>query len=97
MEEENEDSIKPVESLINCIEKSELLKFYRIGNFTNTDEFLAQVAKKRGMLGTDGVANMDAVARVVIRDFMYGKIACFTKLPENEDISETEHDDVIML
>jgi len=85
--------MKPVEALLNRIEKSELLKFYKINDFENLDSFLGQVARKRGLLGTGGIANMDAVARAVIRDYMNGKIAFFTTPPENEDLYGLEEDD----
>jgi ribosome biogenesis GTPase A len=81
-----------VNALLNRIEKSELLKFYRIGNYDTTEQFLGQVARKRGMLGNGGIANMDAVARAVIRDYMNGKIAFFTTPPENEDLYGEEDD-----
>jgi ribosome biogenesis GTPase A len=44
------------------------------------------------MLGNGGIANMDAVARAVIRDYMNGKIAFFTTPPANEDLYGEEDD-----
>jgi hypothetical protein len=34
------DPIRPVEALINRVDKDELLKFYRIANFGKVEEFL---------------------------------------------------------
>lgn len=48
--EELSDPIKPVEALLNRIDSEQLLKFYRIGQFSNAESFLAQVAKKSGLL-----------------------------------------------
>ena len=48
--EELSDPIKPVEALLNRIDRDQLLKFYRIGQFSNAESFLAQVAKKSGLL-----------------------------------------------
>jgi nuclear GTP-binding protein len=71
-----------------------LLKFYRIGDFTTVDEFLGQVARKRGFLGPGGVGNLDAAAKAVIRDYMNGKIKFFTIPPAFEDnIEDEEMDD----
>ena len=44
------DPIRPVEALLNRIENEQLLKFYRIGQFETAEQFLAQVAKKKGLL-----------------------------------------------
>lgn len=48
--EELADPIRPVEALLNRIDKDQLLKFYRIGDFSTAESFLAQVAKRKGLL-----------------------------------------------
>ena len=57
--EDLNDPVRPVEALLNRIENEQLLKFYRIGQFATTDQFLAQVARKRGFLQQGGIVNMD--------------------------------------
>jgi len=44
------DPIQPVESLLEKIEKPEILRHYRIGNFSNATEMLEQIAKKKGLV-----------------------------------------------
>lgn len=61
--EEINDPYRPVEALLNRIEHPQLIKYYRIAAFETVDQFLGQVARKRGFLGAGGVANMDATAR----------------------------------
>lgn len=90
--EDIEDPVRPVEALINRIEKNELLKYYRIANFNSTEEFLGQVARKRGMLQAGGVANMDSASRAVIRDYMNGKLNYYTTPPDVEDLYGDEED-----
>lgn len=57
------DPIRPVEALIARIEQDQLLKYYRIAAFSGVDNFLAQVARKRGFLQSGGIVNMDQSAR----------------------------------
>lgn len=80
--EELTDPVRPVEALLNRIENEQLLKFYRIGQFTTAEQFLAQVAKKKGLLQTGGVPNIDETARCVIRDYLNGKLTYFTTPPQ---------------
>jgi len=44
------DPMRPVEALLGRVEKEELLKVYRIANFETLEEFLGQIARKKGML-----------------------------------------------
>ena len=44
------DPIKAVEQLFDKVEKSEFLRFYRIGAFKTAEELSEQVAKKKGMV-----------------------------------------------
>jgi nuclear GTP-binding protein len=48
--EDLEDPVTPVEVLINKVDKSELIKAYRIASFDTTNQFLALVARKTGKL-----------------------------------------------
>lgn len=43
------DPIAALEPVLAKIEKSEILRMYRIGNYQNTDEMLDQIAMKKGL------------------------------------------------
>ena len=79
--EELADPVRPIEALLDRIERDQLLKFYRIAQFDSVDGFLGQVARKKGYLQSGGVANMDQAARSVLRDFLNGKLKYFTVPP----------------
>lgn len=82
--------MRPVEALLGRIEHKQLIEFYRIAAFTTLDEFLGQVARKRGFLQSGGVPNFDQTARQVIRDYLNGKLKFFTAPPVIEDEEEDE-------
>jgi nuclear GTP-binding protein len=67
--EEITDPIRPIEAMLARIPKEDLIKYYRIADYKTTDEFLGQVARKKGHLHAGGVANMDQAARSILRDF----------------------------
>jgi len=70
-----------VEALISRVEKDEICKLYHIATFQNADQMLGQVARKKGLLKSGGVANLEEAARSVLRDFLNGKIKYFTAPP----------------
>ena len=93
------DPIRPVEALLNRIEHDQLLKYYRIAQFQNAEGFLAQVARKRGFLQSGGIANIDQSARMVIRDFLNGKLSFHTQPPvvDDEIMDDDEDNNAEML
>jgi nuclear GTP-binding protein len=48
--EDIQDPLRPVEALMNRVQKEELLRFYRIADFTTQEQFLGQIARKKGFL-----------------------------------------------
>lgn len=88
------DPMRPVEALVNRIDAEQLIKFYRIAAFKDTDHFLGQVARKRGFLQSGGVSNMDQAARCVLRDYMHGKLVYHTAPPV--DASDDDEEDAQM-
>jgi len=87
------DPQRPVEALLGRVSKEELLRVYRIGDFNKVEEFIGQIARKKGMLTSGGVANFDLAARAVIRDYLNGKIKFFSVPPVVEDGLDEEEDD----
>ena len=58
----------------------------------NVDQFLGQIARKRGFLQRGGIANFDQAARQVIRDFLDGKIVYHTEPPQVTDVLDEAED-----
>lgn len=88
--EELEDPFRPVEALLDRVQREDILCLYQIPDYTSVDQMLGLVARKKGLLKTGGVPNMEEAARAVLRDFLNGKIQYFTAPPasallEDED------------
>lgn len=57
---------------------------YDIGPFADATEFLETMARKGGRLLRGGEADLDGVAKMVLNDFLRGKIPWFTPPPKLE-------------
>jgi len=64
---------------------------YEIKDWTNHYEFLEALARKGGRLLKGGEADMDGVAKMVLNDFLRGKIPWFTLPPGMEERAAKEN------
>ena len=77
----------PAQYIPNVLAKCKqhhLERTYEIKGFTNAKTFLELLAMKGGRLLKGGEADLDGVAKMVLNDFMRGKIPWFTNPPEDE-------------
>jgi len=58
---------------------------YEIKGWTNSISFLEMLARKGGRLLKGGEADMGGVAKMVLNDFMRGKLPWFTAPPKDEE------------
>lgn len=60
--------MRPVEALLNRIDKKEFLDLYQFDDkgFNTVDELLGHISRKKGYLKSGGVPNFDQAARKVI-------------------------------
>ncbi|KAL8946929.1 MAG: hypothetical protein Q9222_006742 [Ikaeria aurantiellina] len=65
---------------------------YDVRGFKNAIEFLEMLARKSGKLLKGGEADVDGVAKMVLNDFLRGKIPWFTSPPvlEGQEVKEKE-------
>jgi len=81
------DPYVPVNALVKRVEPKVLMELYKVTEFKDTNDFLANVARKRGRLLKGGIANLEEAARIVLKDWNSGKIPFHTPCPkENEEI-----------
>ncbi|KZZ87970.1 nucleolar GTP-binding protein 2 [Ascosphaera apis ARSEF 7405] len=67
-----------------------LERTYDVKGFTDSLDFLSILARKGGRLLKGGEPDVDGVAKMVINDFLRGKIPWFTPPPHDEDAKEGE-------
>lgn len=77
-----------IQPLLNRVKQHHMEKTYELKGWTNSTEFLELLARKAGRLLRGGEPDLDGVAKMVLNDFMRGKIPWFTPAPKSE--GETE-------
>ncbi|GAM88452.1 hypothetical protein ANO11243_064850 [Dothideomycetidae sp. 11243] len=77
-----------VAAVLRKVKRHHLERTYDVKNWTNATEFLEALARKGGRLLKGGEADMDGVAKMVLNDFLRGKIPWFTPLPANTGATE---------
>ena len=73
-----------IDAVLRKTKPQHIERTYDVRGFTNAIEFLDMVARKGGRLLKGGEADADGVAKMVLNDFVRGKIPWFTPPPIEE-------------
>ncbi|KAK9382955.1 NUC091 domain-containing protein [Kockiozyma suomiensis] len=84
-----------IPALLERCKTAHLEKTYEISGWTTAAEFLEMLARKGGRLLKGGEADETGVAKMVLNDFMRGKIPWFVPPPSDEEDSESKASDNI--
>src|SRR5690606_3417114 len=79
-------------AVLERCKKRHVERTYEISGWNDATEFLELLARKGGRLLKGGEPDYDGVAKMVLNDFMRGKLPWFTPPPKSED---TEGEDVL--
>lgn len=77
-----------VAAALNKCKKKHVLKTYELADYKDHYDFLEQLARKGGRLLKGGEPDLDGVAKMVLNDFLRGKLPWFTAL-------ETKGDEIV--
>ncbi|ESO90735.1 hypothetical protein LOTGIDRAFT_145774, partial [Lottia gigantea] len=80
------DPIEAVDSIVNRCNKEQLMLHYNIVDYQDVREFLALLATRLGKLNKGGIPNVNKAARIVLQDWVSGKITYYTHPPEHCDL-----------
>ncbi|KAJ1889022.1 nuclear GTP-binding protein nug1, partial [Kickxella alabastrina] len=76
-----DDPIAPVDLIVQRCKPQALQAMYNVPAFLNTRDFLVRLARQRGMLMRQGIADLPAAARIILNDWNKGKIPYYTLPP----------------
>ncbi|KAJ2723795.1 nuclear GTP-binding protein nug1 [Coemansia sp. Benny D115] len=76
-----EDPIAPVDLIVQRCNAQSLQAMYSVPAFLNTRDFLVRLARQRGLLMRQGIADLIAAARIILNDWNKGKIPYHTLPP----------------
>ncbi|KAM7272262.1 hypothetical protein ACFE04_026925 [Oxalis oulophora] len=88
--EKLDDPVGPVKEILKLCPASMLVTIYKVSTFENVDDFLQKVASVRGKLKKGGIVDVDAAARIVLRDWNEGKIPYYTMPPKRNQEEPSE-------
>ncbi|NXG37036.1 GNL3 protein, partial [Dromaius novaehollandiae] len=74
--------LEGIDAILNHCSKQQVMLFYSIPDFRNTEEFLTLLAQKRGMLKKGGVPDTENVAKLLLCDWTGAKISYHSQPPE---------------
>ncbi|KAI9100645.1 P-loop containing nucleoside triphosphate hydrolase protein [Phlyctochytrium arcticum] len=87
-----DDPIAPVEVIISRCKQEQLMKIYSVPPFTDTRDFLIQIARQRGKLRRGGIPDLENAARSILQDWNTGRIPFYT-IPPAAGLPVTSHVD----
>ncbi|KAJ2088438.1 nuclear GTP-binding protein nug1 [Coemansia sp. RSA 986] len=79
-----DDPIAPVDLIVQRSNPLSLQVMYNVPAFHDTRNFLVQLARQRGMLKRQGIADLESAARIVLNDWNKGKLPYYTLPPGME-------------
>ncbi|KAI0107765.1 nucleolar GTP-binding protein 2 [Nemania sp. FL0031] len=74
-----------IQPMMEKVKRHHLSRTYEIDSWKDHHEFLEILGRKGGRLLRQGEVDLDGVAKMVLTDFMRGKIPWFTPAPKTED------------
>ena len=88
-----------IQIILDRVKPDYIRKTYDVKQWEDAEDFLAQLAKKRGKLLRGGEPDYHIVAKMVLYDFQRGKLPYFVAPPtiEREDIVDTNYNEVLKL
>ncbi|XP_040537616.1 guanine nucleotide-binding protein-like 3 isoform X2 [Gallus gallus] len=76
--------VKAVDAVLNHCNKQQVMMFYSIPDFKNTEELLSLLAQKRGMLKKGGVPDIENIAKSLLCDWTGAKISYHSEPPASQ-------------
>ncbi|KAF9973207.1 Nucleolar GTP-binding protein 2 [Modicella reniformis] len=73
-----------IPELLNRVRPEYIRRTYELDHWEDSVDFLTQIAKRTGKLIKGGEADLSSVAKMVLNDWLRGKIPYFTPPPEND-------------
>ena len=73
-----------ISALLGRVKRHHMERTYELSGWENATEFLELLARKGGRLLRGGEPDLDGVAKMVLNDFMRGKIPWFTPAPADD-------------
>uniref|UniRef100_A0A672VBN4 Guanine nucleotide-binding protein-like 3 n=1 Tax=Strigops habroptila TaxID=2489341 RepID=A0A672VBN4_STRHB len=85
-ESDSADLLEGIHAILSHCNKQQVIMRYSIPDFENTEEFLALLAQKRGMLKKGGVPDIENITKVLLCDWTGARISYYSQPPESQTL-----------
>jgi nuclear GTP-binding protein len=75
----NKDQVCP--ACLVCVSHAQVMQRYLVPRFESTMEFLQHLARRQGRLKKGGVPDNEAAARILLQDWLDGRLSYYTMPP----------------
>lgn len=79
-----------IPTVLERVKKEYLIKTYRVEDWSDAQDFLEKVAKKKGKLLKGGEPDINTVSKMILNDWQRGKLPYFVKPPIEEKAENAE-------
>jgi len=86
-----EDATEHVPQVLNRIKPRYLQRAYQVRSWTDSEDFLAQLARRSGKLFKGGEPDINTAAKTLLLDWQKGKIPFF-ELPDDEELDKLKRE-----
>lgn len=76
--------------VLERVKREYIAKTYKVSSWTDSTDFLEQVAQRTGKLLKGGEADVNTVGKMILNDFQRGKLPYFVPPPPKEGDEETQ-------
>eukprot|EP01017_Pseudomicrothorax_dubius_P046095 TRINITY_DN8071_c0_g4_i5.p1 TRINITY_DN8071_c0_g4~~TRINITY_DN8071_c0_g4_i5.p1 ORF type:complete len:182 (-),score=54.04 TRINITY_DN8071_c0_g4_i5:92-637(-) len=80
--EEVQDPVGVIEEILKRVNKIDMCTLYRIADYDSVTEFLCSIARVRNKVKKGGALDLETSAKIVLHDWVDGRIKFFTVPPE---------------
>ena len=77
-----DDFVAPVQRILQKVPSAKIQEIYQIEGFSDTIGCLGNLARKRGKLKKGGITDIDAAGKIILHDWVTGKIPYFIPPPD---------------
>mmetsp|Transcript_18666 Transcript_18666/g.33751 ORF Transcript_18666/g.33751 Transcript_18666/m.33751 type:complete len:481 (+) Transcript_18666:2243-3685(+) len=86
--EKLDDATVYIEALMARVKPEHMANMYEIEKWADAEDFMTQLGQKQGRLLKGGEADLNTIAKILLHDWLNGKIPFFVAPPRTEELAE---------
>lgn len=92
--EKLDDATEHIDEILNRVKPEYIRRAYKLKEWSDTEDFLGQVAQGAGKLCKGGDPDLNTAAKMVLHDWQRGKIPYFMLPSEDENVKQDQSEEI---